>query len=149
METVAGETPLSSATSRRVTAARLTFRRVKNNSVASNDCAANGPNIFITGGARRLAVRARRRGVPFCGYAVFSDHGVKAQPAEILEASRKLGSLGTFGLHARQMPAYQAYPASGSAEPRPLPNFFRSSVTVMCVTNFTLLWPIWRGRRRR
>jgi hypothetical protein len=40
---------------------------------------------------------------------------------------------------ACQIPAYQAYPLSGDADPRPLPNFFRLSVTVRCVMNFTLL----------
>jgi hypothetical protein len=38
-----------------------------------------------------------------------------------------------------QMPAYQAYPPSGDAEPRPLPKPFRLSVTVRWVMNFTLL----------
>ena len=37
------------------------------------------------------------------------------------------------------IPAYQEYPASGDAEPHPLPNFFIESVTVSRVTNFTLL----------
>src|ERR1700740_1413114 len=62
METVAGDTPLSSATSRRVTAVLLTFRRVKNFSVIDTDDGASSTNIFITGGARRLGVRAARCG---------------------------------------------------------------------------------------
>jgi hypothetical protein len=37
------------------------------------------------------------------------------------------------------MKAYQAYPPSGDAEPRPLPKPFRLSVTVRWVMNFTLL----------
>src|SRR5277367_6093981 len=57
METVAGDTPLSSATSRRVTAVLFTFRRVKNVSEIADDDGAGGVNIFITGGAGRLAVR--------------------------------------------------------------------------------------------
>jgi hypothetical protein len=56
METVAGDTPLSSATSRKVTAVLFTFRRVKKGSEIGNDDGASGTNIFITGGARRLAV---------------------------------------------------------------------------------------------
>jgi hypothetical protein len=38
----------------------LSFRRVKKNSVIRNDDDTNRTNIFITGGARRLAVRAAR-----------------------------------------------------------------------------------------
>jgi hypothetical protein len=40
---------------------------------------------------------------------------------------------------SRQMPAYQAYPPSGAAEPRPFPKVFRLSVTVIWVIYFTLL----------
>jgi hypothetical protein len=57
MDTVAGDTPLSSATSRRVTAVLLGFRRVKNGSEVVADNGARRVNIFITGGAGRLAVR--------------------------------------------------------------------------------------------
>ena len=39
----------------------------------------------------------------------------------------------------RQMPAYQENPASGAAEPKPLPMFFIVSVTVMRERYFTLL----------
>jgi hypothetical protein len=38
-----------------------------------------------------------------------------------------------------QMPANQAYPASGEAEPKPLPNCLRLSVTVNRVMYLTLL----------
>jgi hypothetical protein len=65
METVAGDTPLSWATSRRVTAVLLTFRRVKNNSVIRNEDGAKGTNIFITGGDRRLGVQGARDGLVF------------------------------------------------------------------------------------
>src|SRR5580700_1147086 len=68
METVAGETPLSSATSRRVTAVLLSFRRVKNGSEIVADRGARRVNIFITGGARRLAVRGGVAG-HVCGEA--------------------------------------------------------------------------------
>ena len=68
METVAGETPLSNATSRRVTAVLLSFRRVKNGSEIVADRGARRVNIFITGGARRLAVRGGVAG-HVCGEA--------------------------------------------------------------------------------
>ncbi len=38
-----------------------------------------------------------------------------------------------------QMPAYHAYPPSGDAEPRPLPNRFRLSLMVRRVMYLTLL----------
>ncbi len=38
-----------------------------------------------------------------------------------------------------QIPAYHAYPNSGSTDPSPLPNFFMESVTVMWWMNFRLL----------
>jgi eukaryotic-like serine/threonine-protein kinase len=40
-----------------------------------------------------------------------------------------------------QIPAYQEYPSSGAAEPRPLPNSFRVSVTIRRVMYFTFLYP--------
>ena len=40
---------------------------------------------------------------------------------------------------ATQMPAYQAYPPSGAAEPRPLPKPLSESVTVRRLINLTLL----------
>ena len=40
---------------------------------------------------------------------------------------------------AFQIPAYQAYPASGEAEPSPLPNFFIESVAVRRTRYLTLL----------
>jgi hypothetical protein len=44
-----------------VTAVLLTFRRVKNNSEIDTADNESGTNIFITGGARRLAVRVAQR----------------------------------------------------------------------------------------
>jgi hypothetical protein len=41
-----------------VTAVLFTFRRVNNGSETGSDDDASGTNIFITGGARRLAVPA-------------------------------------------------------------------------------------------
>lgn len=40
-----------------------------------------------------------------------------------------------------QIPAYQAYPPSGADEPRPLPNFLRSSVSVIRTRYLMLLYP--------
>ena len=47
------------------------------------------------------------------------------------------------------MPAYQAYPPSGAREPKPLPKFFKLSVTVMRFRYFQLLYTKWRGTRMR
>jgi hypothetical protein len=49
----------------------------------------------------------------------------------------------------RQIPANHAYPPSGDAEPKPLPNFRRSSVTARRVINLTFLYPSCRGTRMR
>ncbi len=43
------------------------------------------------------------------------------------------------GFDLRQMPAYQAYPASGDADPRPLPKPFIESVAVRRTMYFRLL----------
>ena len=56
------------------------------------------------------------------------------RPALVALAARRLAAF-----PGRQIPAYHAYPPSGEAEPRPLPNPLRLSVTVMLARYLTLL----------
>ena len=80
-------------------------------------------------------------------------HALIGAPIAIFSLARAGIQLRTTGFPipyslfaALQIPAYHAYPYSGSTVPSPFPNFLMSSIAVMCVTNFKLLAPVDRRR---
>ena len=74
------------------------------------------------------------KGNYFAGCPVWSKDisGAGFQPAPGFSRHMRL-------LLSLQIPAYHAYPASGDAEPKPLPKAFRLSLTVMLAMYFTFL----------
>ena len=86
-----------------------------------------------TPGGSQLNINGTVRAQPAASYADDPTFGIKVL------ADKRAGRPVLQAIGESQMPAYHAYPASGDAEPRPLPNRLRLSAIVRRVMYLTFL----------